>query len=76
MSRTAISRTSRAKKARKDWPLVVYMWIIGLGFMSYIVARIALDGYPHPLHWISGIAGAAIGIPVGWFWYRWRGDVV
>ena len=76
MSRAAISRKSSAKKARKDWPLVVYMWIIGLGFMSYLVARIALNAYPHPVHWISGVAGAVIGFPVGWLWYRWLGDVI
>ncbi len=76
MSRVAVSRKSNVKKTSKDWPVVVYMWIVGLGFMSYLVARIALNAYPHPIHWISGIAGAVIGIPVGWLWYRWRGDVI
>jgi len=37
---------------------VVYMWIIGLGFMSYVIARIVLGAYPHPVHWISGVVGA------------------
>jgi hypothetical protein len=52
------------------------MWIIGLGFMSYLVARIALDAYPHPIHWVSGVVGAVAGYFVGWLWYRWRGDVI
>ena len=76
MSRAAVSRKSNVKKIQKDWPLVVYMWILGLGFMSYLVARIALDGYPHPIHWVSGVVGAVIGCLVGWLWYRWRGDVI
>ena len=76
MSKAAISRKSSPKKTQKDWPLVVYMWILGLGFMSYLVARIALDAYPHPVHWASGAMGAVVGYFVGWLWYRWRGDVI
>lgn len=64
------------KKASKDWPLVVYVWIVGLGISGYVVARIALDGRPHPLHWASGLVGAVVGYFVGWLWYRWRGDVI
>jgi hypothetical protein len=52
------------------------MWIIGLGFVSYLVARIALNAYPHPIHWVFGAVGAVIGCFVGWLWYRWRGDVI
>jgi hypothetical protein len=59
----------------KDWPLVVYIWIFGLTILSYLVARVALDGMPHPYHWGSALVGGLIGIPVGWLWYRWRGDV-
>ncbi len=63
-------------KARQDWPVVVYVWIGGLGFTGYAIGRIALDGRPHPLHWASGLAGAIIGCGVGWLWYRWRGDII
>jgi len=76
MSKAAISRKSSVKKTRKDWPLVIYMWIFGLGLMSYVVARIALGAYPHPIHWVSGVAGAVMGYFVGWLWYRWRGDII
>ena len=76
MSKAAISRKSSVKKTRKDWPLVIYMWISGLGLMSYVVARIALGAYPHPIHWVSGVAGAVMGYFVGWLWYRWRGDII
>ncbi len=76
MSKAAVSRKLSAKKVRKDWPLVVYMWILGLGFMSYLVTRIALNAYPHPIHWVSGVVGAIVGYFVGWMWYRWRGDVI
>ena len=46
---------------------------IGLGFVSYVVARIALDGYPHPYHWLSALTGGIAGIPLGWLWYAGTG---
>lgn len=64
------------KRTGKDWPLVVYVWVAGLGFTSYLVARIALDAQPHPLHWGAGLAGAVLGYFVGRLWYRWRGDIL
>ena len=76
MSKPAKSNKTSGKKTRQDWPLVIYLWILGLGLMSYVVARIALGAYPHPIHWISGGVGAIIGYFVGWLWYRWRGDVI
>lgn len=77
MSRIKVSKTASMAKEEehKEWPAVVYFWIIGLGFISYVVARFALDGYPHPYHWVTGIAGAVLGVGVGWLWYRWRGDI-
>jgi hypothetical protein len=60
---------------RNEWPAVVYFWSIGLAFVSYVIFRIALDGYPHPHHWLSALAGGIAGIPLGWLWYHWRGDV-
>ncbi len=71
-----IAKASPKKDVKKDWPMVVYMWIVGLGIFGYVGARIALDGRPHPLHWVSGIGGAVVGYFVGWLWYRWRGDVI
>lgn len=78
MSRIKVARNSQAKNSPKDkeWPVVVYMWIIGLAIVSYAVARAALDGQPHPYHWLSAILGGVAGIPLGWLWYRWRGDVI
>jgi len=76
MSKLARSKKISGNKTRQETPLVVYIWIIGLGLLSYIIARIALDAYPHPIHWISGVVGGVIGYFVGWLWYRWRGDVI
>ena len=76
MSKYAKLGKAESKKARQEWPLVIYVWIVGLGFMSYLTARIALDGQPHPLHWLSGLIGAVIGFFVGQLWYRWRGDII
>jgi ABC-type branched-subunit amino acid transport system permease subunit len=71
-------KTIREKKKdnHKEVPLVVWVWMFGLGFVSYVVARIVLDGYPHPLHWLSGVVGAVVGFLVGWIWYRWKGDMI
>lgn len=63
-------------KAKKEWPLVVYFGMFGMGILGYILARVILDGYPHPIHWASGVGGAVIGFLGGWLWYRWRGDII
>ncbi len=77
MSRIKVSKTAltNEKMKSKEWPLVVYIWAFGLALVSYVVARVILDAYPHPYHWFSGIAGGLAGLPLGWLWYRWRGDV-
>lgn len=64
------------KMAGKETPLVVWMWMLGMGFLSYLIARIALYASPHPYHWASAVAGAGIGYLVGWLWFRWKGDVI
>lgn len=64
------------KKANQEWPLVVYVWIVGLGLLSYVTARIALDGQPHPYHWLAGLVGGVVGCGIGWLWFRWKGDMV
>lgn len=75
MSRFKTSKPKTQKK-NKEWPLVVYIWVVGLAVFGYIAARVALYASPHPLHWVSGLVGALIGVPVGWAWYRWRGDIL
>ncbi len=75
MSKQTKAVRGTAKTAQKDWPLVIYVWIIGLGLTGYFIGRIALDAQPHPWHWASGLIGAVIGYFVGWGWYRWRGDI-
>ena len=60
---------------RKEWPVVIYVWIVSLTILSYVVARVVLDGQPHPIHWLFALLGGLAGIPAGWLWYRWRGDV-
>ena len=80
MSKIRVSRTSTTatieKKKSKEWPIVVYIWAFGLALVSYAVARVALDGMPHPYHWAPGIVGGLAGIALGWLWFRWRGDIL
>ena len=73
--RTTIKPMPQKTQPRKEWPVVIYVWIIGLAMVSYLAGRIALDSYPHPYHWLSGLVGGVLGIPLGWLWYRWRGDI-
>jgi len=70
-NRDLVNKNSRSK----EWPVVVYVWTIGLALFGYLIGRIGLNAYPHPYHWLSGLVGGVAGIPIGWLWYRWRGDV-
>ncbi|MEW6568629.1 MAG: hypothetical protein AB1449_10795 [Chloroflexota bacterium] len=77
MSKRAKKPAARGKKARQEWPLVVYLWIFGLAVMGYLIGgELLLATRPHPLHWAVGVTGGLVGIPIGWLWYRWRGDVI
>lgn len=65
------------KEQKKEWPVVVYMWAIGMGVLGYLVVGEAIfEAKPHPIHWLAGLLGAVAGVPLGWLWYRWRGDVL
>ena len=70
-------KRTKTKKVEKpeEWPVVVYMWAFGLAIISYVIARVILDGKPHPAHWAAALIGGLVGIPIGWLWYRWRGDI-
>lgn len=77
MSKITKSTTSKNTRTRREWPVVVYVWIIGLGLLSYLfVGEVVLGGQPHPWHWVAAVAGAIVGYFVGWQWYRWRGDII
>jgi len=70
--------SDRGKKvaSSKEWPLVVFIWMIGLGLLGYVFGRIAFDAMPHPVHWLSGLVGSLLGCVIGWLWYRLKGDVL
>ena len=77
MARVKVTRriSDQSSTKRREWPAVVYLWAFGLAILSYAMARAALDGKPHPYHWLAALAGGLLGIPLGWLWFRWRGDV-
>jgi hypothetical protein len=77
MSRIKVSKAAltSAEKKGKEWPAVVCFLSFGLAILSYTVARLVLDGQPHPYHWGVALIGGIVGIPLGWLWYRWRGDL-
>lgn len=55
-------------------PMIVFVWGIGLGLLSYVVSRFVFT--PHPLHWASGAVGLLLGALIGYIWYRKRSDVI
>lgn len=68
--------SSKKEEKHKEWPLVVYLWAIGLGLMGYLaVGEAIFESRPHPIHWLAGVVGGVVGMGIGWLWYRWRGDV-
>ncbi len=77
MTKVKLSRrpSQAVTEKRREWPAVVYFWAFGLAVISYAVARLTLDGQPHPYHWLAGLVGGLVGIPLGWLWFRWRGDL-
>lgn len=77
MSKPTKPHKVSSKKSRQVTPVVVYMWIVGLGLMGYLaVGEIVLGARPHPFHWIAGLVAGVLGYFVGWLWYHWRGDVI
>ena len=74
MSTIAVRKNE--KKVKKETPFVVWLWVMGLAFLSYLVSRFVLYTSPHPYHWASAAGGALLGYLAGWLWYRWRGDVI
>lgn len=70
-------KIDESKKANaNEWPAVVYFWMFGLAFFGYFIAEsVFRTAWPHPAHWLSMLSGGVLGIPIGWLWYRWRGDV-
>jgi hypothetical protein len=77
MSNKHSKQKNKTRKDEKEWPVVVYMWAIGLGLVGYLViGEMVFEIKPHPIHWLSGIAGGILGLGLGWVWFRWRGDVI
>ncbi len=74
MTRARLAK-SKKERTRKEWPAVIYFWVFGLAIIGYLLGRLILNNLPHPYHWLSALVGGLVGIPIGWLWYRWRGDV-
>jgi len=49
---------------------------VGTALVAYFIAEVALGAKPHPIHWAALVGGGLLGIPLGWLWYRWRGDII
>ncbi len=67
--------TKTSKPEKELTPVTVYVTAFVLGILGYLTAEFVLGGRPHPLHWLAGIAGIAVGYFLGWLIYRRRGDI-
>ncbi len=63
------------KKTHKEWPAVTYVGTFSGAFLGYLIARIGLNSFPHPVHWAGGLLGASLGLAGGWIWFFRRGDI-
>ncbi len=75
MGKPIIKANRQKSQKPKEWPVVVYVWMIGLGFAGYLTGEFVFAAKPHPYHWLLLVIGILFGILIGWLWYRWRGDI-
>lgn len=75
MKTSSTPKEKAIHRTPKETPAVIYLWAIVLGAIGYVASRFLLSTSPHPYHWLSLLGGVLLGIPVGWLWYRWRGDI-
>lgn len=69
-------RSKQNVKEKTEWPVVVYMWALGLAGFSYQIGETVFrTTQPHPVHWLLALIGGICGLATGWIWYHWRGDV-
>jgi hypothetical protein len=48
------------------------LWLASLAFLGYALIGIGMNAELHRIHWLGGLAGAALGGVFGWLWQRWR----
>ena len=58
-----------------EWPPVIYLWGFAMAFLGYLVVELISHLKSHPIHWLTALGGGLVGVVIGWFWFRWRGDV-
>lgn len=75
MKKYSIVKNRTKSQRPKEWPVVVYLWTLGLGLLGYLIGEFFLSARPHPYHWLLLIVGVILGLIVGWLWYHWRGDI-
>lgn len=68
--------TKTIKATRREWPLVVWIAMLGFALSGYVIGRIALNSMPHYYHWASGLISGGVGIAFGWWRYRRKGDIL
>lgn len=76
MKKTKITESSKRKGNNQGWPLVVYVWMVGLALAGYIGGQFIFDAQNHPAHYLLGLAGLVVGCLLGWLWFKWRGDIL
>ncbi|MEX2161556.1 MAG: hypothetical protein WD751_06530 [Anaerolineales bacterium] len=68
-------KKQKALRPQKELtPITVYVCAAGLGLLGYLLGEFVLGSRPHPLHWVTGIVGIALGYLLGKLVVRRYGD--
>lgn len=76
MSGKKLKNSKTQENITKDeWPIVIYFSAFLIAFLGYLLGEFTLSKYSHIFHWLALLVGGLVGIPLGWLYFRWRGDI-
>lgn len=71
-----MAKKEKPRKPEKELtPITVIVFAVVLGFAGYFLGVILFNNQDHPLHWLGGLVGIAVGYLSGWQVFRRYGDI-
>jgi len=72
-----MAKRKKPRKPEKELtPITVFAFAVVLGLAGYLAGEILFNNQVHPLHWLGGLVGIAIGYVIGWWVFRRYGDIL